>query len=127
MQAADLLVKRSPHRAGFHMRRAQALYALKQEAEAKNALMKAIEWSPTQGDAYVLLAVMNELPSTQFTSEQVSHLLYAIKTAYIRYHINDNGPYIDVSTDSFQLQQFLDRVGFMRFNDSIIYLKKIVK
>ncbi|MBQ7175791.1 MAG: hypothetical protein IJS08_00125, partial [Victivallales bacterium] len=127
LQAADLLVKRSPHRTGFHIRRAQALYALKQDAEAKNAIMKAIEWSPTQGDAYVLLAVMNAMPSTQFTSEQVSHLLYAIKTADARYHINDNGPYIDVSTDNLQLRQFLDKVGFMKLGDSIIYLKKIVK
>ncbi|MBO4511567.1 MAG: O-antigen ligase family protein [Victivallales bacterium] len=127
LQAADLLVKRSPHRTGFHIRRAQALYALKQDAEAKNALMKAIEWAPTQADAYVFLAVMNALPSAQFSSEQLSHLLYAIKTADIHYHINDNGPYIDVSTDSLQLRQFLDNVGFVKLNDSIIYLKKIVK
>ncbi|MBR6372869.1 MAG: O-antigen ligase family protein, partial [Victivallales bacterium] len=125
LQAADLLVKRGPHRTGFHLRRAQALYALKKDAEARNALMKAIEWSPSNADAYLLLAAMNAMPSTQFTSEQVSQLLYAIKAADARYHVNENGPYIDVSTDSLQLRQFLDSVRFMELNGSIIYLKKI--
>ena len=127
LQAADLLVKRSPHRATFHLRRAQALYALKQDAEARNALLKAIEWSPTQGDAYVILALVDALPSKSIAPEQLFQLLCALKAANVRFHINEKGPYIDVNTDSPQLRQLLMNIRYMELNGSKIYFNMMVK